>query len=140
MITYRPLSYIQVVDEYQHVSSRVTSFTLVVNIQHDLMKEFTGFASRHPDDKDDKDVALLKAQADAYEKLARSLRRRSDGLIKHASHSTFVKDSSEVDRFVKTIENGFTSFKNNDANIIDLKDQINIDNHKVSKKKKKRSI
>jgi hypothetical protein len=131
MTSYRPLSYVQVIEEYQHVSSRVTSFTLVVSIQHDVLKEFTGFAFRHPDDKDNKDVALLKAQADAYEKLAHALRRRSNGLIKHASHSTFVEESSRTDKFIKVIEDGFTSLPN--KKVVDLKEQIVIENNQVNR-------
>lgn len=86
------LSRVQVKDTFITWDSNVAIVELVVDIQHERQRTFTGSARRHPDDRPDADVAILLAQARAYTSLANALNRRAKGLVAHKDDVKRLKE------------------------------------------------
>lgn len=87
------LSRVQVKDTFITYDSNVALVELIVDVQHDAQRTFTGSARRHPDDKADPDVAILLAQARAYASLAHALDKRARGLVAHKDDVKRLKDA-----------------------------------------------
>ena len=74
-----------------HRGHRATIATAVYRTRGGDRISATGETVRHPDDREDPDVAEQLAVGRALEALARKLLRRADGLVRHHEHNRTEK-------------------------------------------------